>query len=387
MKKQKNKNILIKSDFSQDPFAQGWEICSLNASPISGGWISGKGETCSRAIIEKGCLQSPVVKVMPFHYYRLRFTVKSAQRGFWFAIFFDKAGNELVTDVSDSVYESDCRQEQEFCIRAHADSVRMCIRFLPINTPIEINAILLEEIGHKDVLDWIDGVVCQLPVYSASFSHEQFVPVTSTLEKLKRGKKLRIVILGDSISNDTSNSIFEVPLMARFPKTSIEIIGSHRSATGMWWFKKENRIKDYVIKYKPDLLIIAGISHGFDVESIKSVVSQVKQSHPCDIIYMNDAVTPLVNMQVGFEKTSPLKIDQKRSLIENFQAEVNKMATKENITFIDTRSIWNACMSCRERAYDWYMRDPTHANTRGKQILGRILLQFFTKASILDTKN
>ena len=51
-------------------------------------------------------------------------------------------------------------------------------------------------------------------------------------------------------------------------------------STGCWWYKLENRVQDYVIKYKPDLLMIGGISQSDDVESIREVIHQVHAALP-----------------------------------------------------------------------------------------------------------
>ena len=103
---------------------------------------------------------------------------------------------------------------------------------------------------------------------------------------------LRVAMLGDSICNDTSNSLYETLLARIYPKAKLEIVTSVRGGTGCWYYKDEGRVKPYVLDYKPDLVMIAGISHGFDVESIRSVIRQIRQGSNCEILVMSGAIAP-----------------------------------------------------------------------------------------------
>jgi hypothetical protein len=117
---------------------------------------------------------------------------------------------------------------------------------------------------------------------------------------LRRGGKLSIVMPGDSICNDTSNSLYETLICRHYPKAKPRVITSVRGGTGCQYYQDENRVEDYVLRYRPDLLIIAGISHGYDVEAMRSVVRQVKAKSNCEILVLTGAITPRQRTEQGY---------------------------------------------------------------------------------------
>ena len=102
------------------------------------------------------------------------------------------------------------------------------------------------------------------------------LPRTAGILGAGRGE-LRIVMLGDSIVNDTSQSRWDERLQDKYPSCKITKAAVVRGGTGCWWYKEPGRVKRYVLDLKPDLLIIGGISHRDDTESIRDVVRQVAQ--------------------------------------------------------------------------------------------------------------
>ena len=45
------------------------------------------------------------------------------------------------------------------------------------------------------------------------------------------------------------------------------------------------------------------------------------------------------------------------------------------------REVWDQYMRTQEKPWGWFMRDPVHANTRGKLVLGKILEAYFAPKS------
>jgi hypothetical protein len=85
----------------------------------------------------------------------------------------------------------------------------------------------------------------------------------------KPGGELRIVMLGDSIVNDTARSRWGDQLQARYPGCKISVVAVVRGGTGCWWYKEAGRVERYVVPQHPDLLIVGGISQQDDVDSIR----------------------------------------------------------------------------------------------------------------------
>jgi hypothetical protein len=111
--------------------------------------------------------------------------------------------------------------------------------------------------------------------------------LSRTRKLLTDGIELRIVMLGDSIVNDTSRSCWNLLVEKRYPnypKCRIQKITSVRGSTGCWWYKEPGRVKKFVLEHKPALVIIGGISHRGDIDSVHDVIRQIKAASDADIM-------------------------------------------------------------------------------------------------------
>ena len=118
----------------------------------------------------------------------------------------------------------------------------------------------------KDPLDGlaplarIDAIYAAMDPLDYTPPADRWRNLDRTMQRLREGGTLRIVMLGDSIVNDTSSSQFELLLGRQYPKCKIEKVTSVRGSTGCWWYKLDNHVQEYVLRHKPDLLMIGGIS-------------------------------------------------------------------------------------------------------------------------------
>jgi hypothetical protein len=184
---------------------------------------------------------------------------------------------------------------------------------------------------------------------------------------------LRIVLLGDSIANDTGCSLFETLLQHRFPHTRLEVVNSTRGVTSCIWYQQEDRVGPYVIQFHPDLLIIAGISHGYDSEAIRSVIRQVRARSNPEIMVLSDVITPQSMMEESFVRDSGLPKDDALEKIRSYPERLLQMTREEKVAFLDLRTPWNAYIQASPHPQDWFMRDAIHASSRGKQVVGHML--------------
>jgi hypothetical protein len=53
------------------------------------------------------------------------------------------------------------------------------------------------------------------------------------------------------------------------------------------------------------------------------------------------------------------------------------MCREEQVEFFDIRRAWDDYMLRSQVPFDFISRDPIHANSRGKQILARLLTRYF----------
>ena len=200
----------------------------------------------------------------------------------------------------------------------------------------------------------------------------RFANIPKTMSKLRDGGELRMVLLGDSIMGNTSGSSFELLLMRDYPKCKIVKIASLRSSTGCKYYREDNRVEDYVLKHKPDLLVIGGISNGGDAEAVRSVIQQVRARKPDTEVLL---LTPVFGaMRDEHIRTFTREIDTTTS---NFRFNMQKVAAEEKCAFFDMTGPWWAYIQESGKTYGWFMGDAVHANGRGCQIIGRLLEIWF----------
>ena len=207
----------------------------------------------------------------------------------------------------------------------------------------------------------------------------RYIPPSGSWKNLPRTKKLlsggdtlQLVMLGDSIVNDTSRSCWNLLVEKRY-KCKIEKITSVRGSTGCWWYKEPGRVKKFVLDHKPNLVIIGGISHRGDIDSIRDVIRQIKAASDADILLMTGA----------FGNVDPRDDKQWQTISDpNHFSEYRKglelLARDTNSAFLDMEAAWANYIRKSSKDLDWFKRDPIHANEQGEQILGRILEGYFT---------
>lgn len=207
--------------------------------------------------------------------------------------------------------------------------------------------------------------------YTPPAGRWQFIP--KTMERLRNGGALRIVMLGDSIVNDTGSSQYDLLLERMYPKCKVEKIRSVRGSTGCWWYKEENRVDEWVLKHAPDVLMIGGISQRDDTESIRAVIHQVRAARPqVEVMLMSPVFG---NYDPRADKQWAYDADPKG---DSYRSRLARLAAEERAEFVNMTGPWGDYIRRSDKARGWFMRDPVHANERGFQILGRILERYFS---------
>jgi lysophospholipase L1-like esterase len=132
-----------------------------------------------------------------------------------------------------------------------------------------------------------------------------------------------------------------------------------------------------VLDYEPDLLIIGGISHGYDPEAIRSVIRQVRRKADPDILVMSGAVSFPPDFDRLFPDLPPHQRAAQIRLAKNYRPALAKVAQQEKVEYLDIRSLWDAYERSIRKHPMWLRRDHVHANARGRQVLARILEAYF----------
>jgi hypothetical protein len=230
---------------------------------------------------------------------------------------------------------------------------------------------LADPYAGKTPLERLDGLYAAMdPLrYTPPAGGWQRIP--RTMQRLREGGTLKIVLLGDSIMNQTCHSGFALMLERLYPKVKIETLASVRGSTGCWWYKDENRVEEYVLRHRPDLLMIGGISQRNDVDSIREVIRQVRAKQQPEIMLMTPAF--------GFEGSDFIKewTYAVKPDGTDYRARLMRLASEENCEFVDMTGPWWQYVQDSGKTYGWFRGDAVHANERGMQILARILEKYF----------
>jgi hypothetical protein len=378
------KDVLLSSDFEQDPQAAGWRTGADKGTEFEGAWAeadpggqAGPASAGRYLLAGKGWWQTPALPVTPFEYYRLRFRALAQVDGYWTAEFFDAAGKQLDADCYDSLPSGRQWQAQERCFRANADAATVRVRFIALRKPVRVDDVSIERIARPAAAAWADGVYATLPPLHYTPPEGRWALLPKTMARLRNGPSLRVVLLGDSIANDTSHSSFDVLLERAYPACRVEVVNSVRGGTGCRFYQDDNRVEPYVLRFKPDLLIVAGISHGYDAAAIDSVIRQVRVKSDCEVMVMTGAVCPREQCETNAVDGSDLPKDEACRVVEQFPARLAAVAAAQKAEFFDIRPVWDDYVRPAPHPQVWFMRDSVHANVRGKQALGRILLRYF----------
>jgi hypothetical protein len=121
--------------------------------------------------------------------------------------------------------------------RAHPDARHMRIRVQPDYmqidaAPLSVRNLRLDEVSATEVAQWADEVVSVCPLVHFEADPDRWQHLPRTMQRLRERGKLRILMLGDSICNDTSNSLYETQIMRLYPEVSIEVVTTPSRAAG-----------------------------------------------------------------------------------------------------------------------------------------------------------
>lgn len=302
--------------------------------------------------------------VDPFAFYRLTFRSTAATPGYWFVRFFEETGTEINADLYSRVYPSTAWSLHESCFMARAEARTASYGFRQDKGDLTVEDAAIAAIQSSAALRWMDDLYRDLPPAHARPGSGRFSHLPRTLSKLRGGGHLRLLILGDSIANDTANSLFPLLVERAAPRLKIALIHSVKGGAGCWFYEQDTELERYVLRHKPDLVIIAGISHRNKSDAILNVINKTRLALPeVEFLVINDAV----------HRSEPAPDSQELE----FRNRIEEARNAGRFAFLDMWSEWERYLASCARPFEWYLRDNIHFNDRGKQIIGRIMASFF----------
>ncbi len=376
----------LDTSFESNPMFDGWTPVAQHQFMETNSWTppDKKENTPGYITSKKGRWHSPTLKVDPFQYYRLVLETRTPERAFWAVKFYNNRAEIDSADVYSDIFASESWRKDEFVFMAEKESagVNLFVKKKgKEKPPVDVSRVKIEPISDKNVLNWADTLYEELPELNYEPPAERHSKIQSTIQKLKNGKQVDIVMLGDSIANDMSNGTPDILLERAYPKADVRWISSVASGKGAWYYKKKNRVQEYVIRHDPDLLIIGGVSHRADTDSIQTVIEQVRAKIDPDILVIPGVITPLAESEgwiKGLARKSDMTREEARKALETFPERLKEKAKELDVEFANVRNAWDQYIEASEKPREWFMRDGIHGNVRGKQIAARILIRYLS---------
>ena len=394
--------------------AAGWRFEASGAkggqtfNPLEG-WYPDKG----------GKLISPRVAIPKTGaYYKLSFTGFAPVRSYETVAFYDAAGN-MIADNYDVIYggevgvqSSSSRKDEKFHsptptqnsnsqsyerVVFAQEGVKEAEVFFQSPKGCTVRDVKLEPATVEEAAKWCDSVYAKLPPLNFAPKGNPLALAPKTLDALKTGKPWRILMLGDSIMQDTFHSQFHALVKRAYPKSEVTWLVSVRGSTGCWYYCEPENFKKYVADYKPDCVFIGGISGWIHPEmplnggpAIESVAKRVNGELGAEVVVM----TPTLAIDWRVPKGTALGTAVSPSAFDH--AALGDKAWKydaqaaEELKVICSKNGW-PLWDMFNPAYDWlfktglpsefYGRDYVHSGELGKQLIARIALAYFSAAN------
>ncbi|OGV70527.1 MAG: hypothetical protein A3K19_24710 [Lentisphaerae bacterium RIFOXYB12_FULL_65_16] len=234
-----------------------------------------------------------------------------------------------------------------------------------------VNGDLEDPYAGMSPLQRLDAMYAGMDPLKYTARPDRWALIPKSMARLREGGTIKVVLLGDSIMNQTCHSGFELLVQRMYPNVKIDKVASVRGSTGCWWYKDENRVEEYVLKHNPDLLMIGGISQRDDVDSIREVIHQVRSKQQPEILL----ITPAFGAEGSNHITKwTCEIDPNGT---DYRANLMRLAAEEKCEFLDMTAPWWQYVLDSGKTYGWFRGDAVHANERGTQILARVLEKYF----------
>ncbi|OQA76712.1 MAG: hypothetical protein BWY31_04615 [Lentisphaerae bacterium ADurb.Bin242] len=354
----------------------GWNYAAPSGGnvyiPFEGTYEDKGGRLVSRKI--------PLDKTSGEHaFYRLDFTARTGASCYWWIDYFDKDGNPL-PDCNSAIYPGPERRYSEV-FQAHPDAKEIRIIFSS-SKGVSVRDIVLTRITDAEAAAWCDELFAkETPGFTPVLRAERNEALPKTKAALKEKKPFTAVLLGDSIMNDTYTSNFIALFNRAFPGNRFRFLLSVRGSTGCPYYSEPQNFRDYVAKYKPDLVMIGGISNRQEESpekaeaSMKSVIGQ-SLALGAEVLVLTPPPSWEWRESPDDTKWSTTFRTAQGTMPLDSEYERNA-ASACGVALWDMTTGPCDYIAASRNPLDYFRRDAVHNNDRGKQLIGRNLVEYF----------
>lgn len=333
-----------------------------------------------------GRVQSPIVKLNKKAgepaYYSVEFKAKAKDHCYWWVDLFDAQGKPL-PDINSAVYPTDDEVAYKEMIYVQGKADAMQFAFIS-KEGVSVQDIVVKKVSAKEAAEWCDALYRDMPKLKFTEQAPAFLPRTAAA--LRDGTPWRIVMLGDSIMNDSFNSVFQSLVKRDFPNSNCDFVISVRGSTGCWFYQKPENFKAYVADLKPDLLIIGGISNPKEGDWTGAIIKVIEQARRigCEVLLLSPPLS--LDWRPASPRNPALPADNITWSENTKDCHGKQLLQQEPYLDVARKTgvpFWNLTPLCADylassgKPLGWFNRDTIHNNDRGKQVIGRILQSCF----------
>ena len=354
-------DILLQDDFETDPRGR-WG--NANQTGLNS-WTTDDSFSPTHSLrVHTQHWYTPVIPTQAGEFYTVGFKGKTTGRGMWGPL-----------DDPFSVYDNSGQWATNTKVFRNNPGIDWTqIVFFPTQqqAPVYFDDVVVKHVTRAEAAAAQDAFFATMPSFTFTPPAERHTNLTRTMGKLRAGDDVKVVMLGDSIVNDTSRGYFEPLIERQYPGSRVDVVTSVRGSTGMWWYKEENRVQSYVLDHEPDVVMIGGISHQNDVASVREVIRQIRAARPeTEFILMSELAAD------NNPYLKPELLEAVDPTVPGWRSEMYCLAVEMGTEFLDMTQPWAQYIIDSGKPYDYFMRDALHLNARGSQVAGRIVESYF----------
>jgi hypothetical protein len=370
--------VIHQTDFETNPIAGGWGS-QVPLDPAGNDWTTAQSFSPIHSIrAQAAAWYTPVITLDPFELYAVSYRAKADAEG---------TAGSLTFAHFPYVANSGWNLNHLLFRGEHSLASTRVLFFPPPNGSVYVDDARIESVTGLEAAAVLDAMYSGMPGFPFAGEPSRHDAVPETVHLLEQARTLRVVLLGDSIVNDTSQSYFEALVERLYPGSRIEVVRSVRGSTGCWWYRETEpstgipRVETWVTDYEPHLVMIGGISHGaagedYEIASIRDVMQQVWAIDP--------AVEFVLMTELAGTNDPYLRPDLLQDLDpdgSSWRSKLHDLAVDQGVGFLDMTGPWAQYIVRSGNPYSWFLRDTIHMNGRGALVAGRILEAFFAPST------
>ena len=318
-------------------------------------------------------------------WYQLNFSAKSDVDGYWWVDSFDKDGN-MLPDVNSRLYASKDWQGYDVVVPVRPEAVSAQVAFVSKKGAF-VKDVTMRRLSVEDTVAWCYKFYVTLPRLNYAPPKDSWAKLPNAKTAIRVAKDFRIVFLGDSIMNDSWCGNFGALVQKDFPDTALKMYLSVRGSTGCWYYHEKEHFDEYVAKYRPNLVVIGGISNWLSSKQGTAKDAEdwmVETIERCKAIGAEVVVcTPPPSYE--FRKTPEAKPFD-FALCEDGGMQVlrwdyhRRAAERTGVQLWDLTTGPCEAIARSGKPLNWFKRDGAHNDDRGKQLITMMMGEYFRAA-------